>query len=174
MATIINGFLELAQTNIDNNQIKMMPIRIDELIFSIVEDFVKYKPQYNVSVEFTFNPESETQLQCIANERLLRLMFRNIIDNACKYSIDKKAKVHIGLSPKGINITITDNGIGIPESDIANIYKSLYRGANSYGKAGHGIGLAIVKRIADIHQIEISIDSKVNIGTSVTVLLKTI
>ena len=172
MAIIINGFLDLAEANLAENQITMNPVRIDELIYDIVDHFKKLKPYYNISVDFSTNLDTDTQLECIANERLLRLMLNNLIDNACKYSRDKKAKVMIDFKPNLVIVTISDHGIGIPHDDLANLFKPLYRGKNTSGIPGHGIGLAIVKRIADLHNATIDIKSQVNVGTTTTVALK--
>jgi signal transduction histidine kinase len=174
MKNIINGFLDLAEANLANNQIEMHEIAIDDLLFSIVEDLEQRKPHYGVSVEFLNNPEDDNQIQCMANERLLRIMFGNIIDNACKYSHDKKAKVKIDFTPYVIIISVTDYGIGIANDDLENIFKPLFRGKNVTGKPGHGIGLAIVKRIAELHNASVSINSELNIGSTVTVRIKSI
>ena len=174
MKNIINGFLDLAEANLTNNSIEMHELAVDDLIFSIVDDFEIRKPHFSVSVEFLNNPETDNQIQCMGNERLLKLMLSNIIDNACKYSNDKKAKVKIDFTPYIIIVTISDNGIGIPEEDLENIFKPLFRGKNVTGKPGHGIGLAIVKRIADLHLISLSINSQLNMGTSVTLRFKSI
>jgi two-component system, OmpR family, sensor histidine kinase ArlS len=169
MATIINGFLELAESNLENNQVQLKPVRIDELIFSIVDDFKKRKPHYTLSVDFSTNPDTDTQLECYANERLLRLLFNNLIDNACKYSGNNNAKIDIDFSSSEIIISIVDYGIGIPIDELDNIFKPLYRGSNTSSIQGHGIGLAIVKRIADLHNASLNIKSEKNLGTTVTV-----
>jgi two-component system sensor histidine kinase ArlS len=169
MAIIINGFLELAEANLANNAITMKSVRIDELIFDVVTEFEKRKPNYNVSVEYLSNPQLGTQLSCKANERLLHLMFSNLVDNACKYSDNKKAKITIDFDSSSIIITIVDHGIGIPINEIDNIFKPLFRGSNATSVKGHGIGLAIVKRIADLHKITFNIKTELNIGTTVTV-----
>ncbi len=173
MANIINGFLELAEANLANNQILMDQVRIDELIYTIIDDFEKRKPNYYISIDFTTNPETDNQFECMANYRLLHLMLTNLIDNACKYSADKRAKVTIDFKVDTIIIEIIDFGIGIPREDMANIFKPLYRGSNTSGMPGHGIGLAIVKRIADLHGASLEIRSELNLGTTITVLLKT-
>jgi two-component system, OmpR family, sensor histidine kinase ArlS len=169
MTAIINGFLDLAETDLDNNQIRKTKVRIDELLFSVIDEFNRKKPVYNVSVSFNSSPEISTQLECIANSRLLGLMFSNLIDNACKYSMDNKAKVTIDFNPQSVQVSIIDHGIGIPKEDLAYIFKPLFRGSNASGKAGHGIGLAIVKKIADFHNASIDVKSTVNIGTEIIV-----
>lgn len=174
MASIINSFLDLTEASLSNYKMEMRPVRIDEIIFSIVDDFKKRKPQYNISLSFDFskNPDTDSQIECIANERQLRLMFSNIIDNACKYSENKKAIVKIDFAPHEIIVSITDHGIGIPKTDCNNIYEPFYRGGNTSGIPGHGIGLAIVKRIVDLHNASINIKTEVNIGTNVTISIK--
>lgn len=171
LATIINGFLELAETNLASNQIKMAELRIDELIFSIVDEFERRKPAYSIMVEFISNPDNDYQMECEGNERLLKLMFSNLIDNACKYSEDKKARLKIDFTNQLISVSIIDNGIGIPAEDLSNVFLPLYRGTNASNLSGHGIGLAVVKRIADLHQIGLSIHSEINVGTIVKVTL---
>jgi two-component system sensor histidine kinase ArlS len=172
MATIINGFLDLAETDLENNQIIMSRVRIDELLFLVIDEFNEKKPHYNVSIDFLSNPEAQIQLECNGNSRLLSLMFRNLIDNACKYSFDNKAKVTIDFTSISIFVSIIDHGIGIPVEDLQNLFKPLYRGSNTSGKPGHGLGLAIVKKIADFHHALIEIKSTRNLGTEVRVVIK--
>ncbi len=172
MAVLINGFLNLAETEIEPSRIKMELISVDELLFAIIDQLKNKNPEYSITVEFEQNPENEQQLQCLGNERLLQLMFANIIDNACKYSNDKKAKIKIDFTTIDIIVSVIDNGIGIPPDDLEHIFKPLYRGNNVGGFKGHGIGLAIVKRIADLHQIKVIANSKHNIGTTVYLRLR--
>ena len=92
-------------------------------------------------------------------------MFSNLIDNACKYSFDNKAKVSIDYTTSLIIVSVIDHGVGIPKDECTDIFKLLYRGSNSSGKPGHGIGLALVKIIADLHKAAIEVKSGLNIGT---------
>lgn len=172
MATIINGFLNLTEANQGYKHIDMSCVAIDDLLFSIIEDFEQRKPSYNVSFEFITNPETDKQIQSWGNERLLYLMFANIIDNACKYSNDQRAKLKVDCQKEKIQVQVCDYGIGIAAQDLEHIFKPLFRGSNITQQRGHGIGLAIVKRIADLHNATIEIQSQQNIGTTVSVTLK--
>lgn len=171
MATIINGFLQLAEANLDHAKIPMEMVEVDELIFRIVSDFERRKPHYTVLVEYAGENLNGEQLCCKGNTRLLQLMFNNLVDNACKYSADNRAKVKLDSTSQHVVVQVTDYGLGIANHEIDKICKPMFRGSNSTGKPGHGIGLAIVKRVADIHNADLSIDSVVNIGTVVTVKL---
>lgn len=172
MASLINGFLDLAQADIDFKKLEIKEVEIDELLFSIVDELKKRKPHYSISIEFAKNPEAENQLACLASERLLKIMFTNIIDNACKFSNNNKAKVKIDFNKDKILVSIIDYGIGIQKDELENIFKPLFRGSNVTNIPGYGIGLTIVKRIAELHNASLTIDSQFNIGTTVIIELR--
>ena len=104
---------------------------------------------------------------------LLYQLFLNIIGNAIKYSSKAtSARVIIDSfrTDNGIIYTISDNGIGMEEDELASIYEMFKRMSNSSGYEGSGIGMSIVKRIADKLGIDISIKSKLNEGTTVKLM----
>lgn len=171
MANIINGFLNLTEANIGYKNIEMQSIAIDDLLFAVIDDFEQRKPQYTIGFEFITNPETDKQIQCNGNERLLHLLFANLIDNACKYSNDNRAKLKVDCRNHQIVVQVCDYGIGITPQDLQHIFKPLYRGSNVTGRRGHGIGLAIVKRIAELHNASIHISSEPNLGTTIEIHL---
>ena len=169
MKTIINGFLDLAEAGIETNNHKFNLLRTDELIFSVKDEILKRKPNYEIYIDFENLPEDEDEVSIKGNERLLRILFLNLIDNACKFSDQHKVSIKIGYDSFFVTLRFLDNGIGIPNDELNLIFQPLYRGSNTSGKGGHGIGLSIVKRIADIHHAMVDINSALNIGTSVTI-----
>ena len=97
-------------------------------------------------------------------------IFSNIIGNAIKYSSsvqDPVVRIYSETTNKGVAYYITDNGIGIPEHEINEIYYNFQRGSNSSSYRGSGIGLFIVKRVIKRLDGQINISSKVNVGTEV-------
>ena len=169
MKTIINSFLDLAEASIvaENHQFKVL--RTDEMLFAVKDEILKRKPQYDIHIEFENLPEDEMEVSIMGNERLLRILFLNLIDNACKFTDHNRVFIKIGYDSFYVTLRFIDNGIGIPKDELDLIFRPLYRATNTTGKSGHGIGLSIVKRIAEIHQADIDIKSAVNIGTSVTI-----
>jgi signal transduction histidine kinase len=101
-------------------------------------------------------------------------LFSNLISNAIKYTT-KEGKVTISIKDRGGNIElwVSDTGIGIPQTDLPNIFNEFYRGTNAKAHAfkGTGLGLSIVKRIVQIQGGKIGIESDVGKGTTVNVLL---
>ena len=97
-------------------------------------------------------------------------IFSNIIGNAIKYSIHNirpSLSIYSEKTQKGIAYYIKDNGIGIPENEINNIFLNLKRGSNALSFQGKGIGLFIVKRIMERLDGQINITSKLGKGTEV-------
>jgi len=88
-------------------------------------------------------------------EELLRLTFRNLIDNAIKYTAHGSIEVTLEQRPDGIHIAISDSGPGIPEASLPFIFDPFYRvtGASS---PGAGLGLAIVKWACDVQHIALA------------------
>lgn len=169
LKTIINGFLDLAESRMDNVQNLFTRLRIDELLFSVKEEILQHSGNYQVFIEFENLPDDENQLMVTGNERLLKMLLANLIDNACKFSDTHKAIVRIAYDGSAVTLRFIDQGIGIPKEDLDHIFEPLYRAGNVSSKEGHGIGLSIVKRIADIHNASINISSELNIGTTISV-----
>jgi two-component system phosphate regulon sensor histidine kinase PhoR len=109
-----------------------------------------------------------------ADPDLLELAFMNLLDNAAKYS-KPPAFIIISVREAGeeAKITISDQGIGIPEEDQARIFDRFYtvNKAHSRRLGGAGLGLSIVKTIIEKHEGTISVGSKLGHGTTFTILL---
>lgn len=109
------------------------------------------------------------------NRTLLRRMFSNLLQNAVKYT-EAGGTIEISLTPgdNGATFVIADTGIGIPQKDLPRIFDSFYRVSHTRfeGKTetgGTGLGLTIVKRIVELHQGDIRVQSKISKGTSFTI-----
>ncbi|MFM9143684.1 MAG: sensor histidine kinase, partial [Bacteroidota bacterium] len=76
-------------------------------------------------------------------------------------------------SPKGyaLAVAVADRGRGIPEDQIPRLFEPFYRGTNSGGQPGHGLGLALVSKIATWHGGVLEVQSKVGVGSTFTLVL---
>ncbi|EJR80225.1 hypothetical protein IKA_05657 [Bacillus cereus VD169] len=109
------------------------------------------------------------EVELIADRARLKQVFLNLIDNAIKYS-DNKGKIEVSLlKQEQIIISISDRGIGIAEEHLPYINESFYQVNNK--SSGSGMGLAIVKKIVELHNGLIEIDSEKGKGTTVTIKL---
>ena len=124
-------------------------------------------PVSRIQMDIDFSEEEYTVRGSFS---LMRTALYNIMDNAQKYSENKP--VHVSLSRLGddYSIRIADQGIGIPEKDLKNISQPFFRSSNARKHNGHGIGLALVKKIISLHQGNMEFIS--NEGQGTTVLLR--
>jgi signal transduction histidine kinase len=120
------------------------------------------------------NLETATNSPVILNvdPHKIKTAFRNLIDNALKYSSDS-ITVSVTTSDHAVTVSVKDVGIGIAEEDLKYIFEPFYRADPSRSRktGGFGLGLAICKRIIEAHGGSILIKSKVNEGTEVFVSL---
>ena len=108
----------------------------------------------------------EQAFSTFGNKTMLERMIENVVHNAIKFSHDR-GTVRIILKHKVIHIS--DSGIGMSDKDKNHIFERFYSAdtsRNEYNKNGVGLGLSIVRQIADLHKVTIVIDSEQDRGTS--------
>jgi two-component system, OmpR family, sensor histidine kinase ArlS len=162
---LTNGLLQLAQSENRQKDIKMQAVRIDELLFEAQEEVMNQNADYQVFIDFDEIPEDDEWVTVNGNESLLKTVFTNLFDNACKYSTDHKAEVMIKFNQKNCIIEVKDNGIGIAQEEISKIFEPFYRTNNATTFKGHGIGLSICRRIIDMHKGRIEAKSELDKGS---------
>lgn len=120
-------------------------------------------------IELIYN-EPEMVPFIFGDKNRLRQVFINIIDNALKYS-DSGDAVTINVKEAGgyINITIADTGLGISKEDLPKIKIKFYKA--NVTRRGSGIGLAVADELVALHGGSISIESELNVGTTVLIKL---
>ncbi|WP_104381795.1 ATP-binding protein [Sphingobacterium sp. HMA12] len=152
---------QLTQSN--SVSFKMELIDPQLKILNVVESC---KQQFEVAhLEFVLGPTLPVQ----AERTLLYQLFLNLIGNAIKYSSKKEQpRVEVYSEKQGNSVCyyIKDNGIGMDIRDKANIFEIFKRLPNSQGFEGSGIGLSIVKRIANRLSAKVTVESELNVGTT--------
>ena len=106
-------------------------------------------------------PKVPSPFPCVVGDRdLLVLAVYNLIENALKFTGDEDS-VEVRVSEDGqvIVIEVADSGVGIPVEDVPKIFEELYRGSNARSTEGSGLGLALVRRIDDLHNGQIHVRS---------------
>ena len=166
---ITQTLLYLAQTGYSNNRINFQILRTDDLIWQVKEMIDKLNPKNNIQVDFSLLPENPKKLKVMGNRQLLSLAFMNILTNACKYSNNKPVVVTIASSDEQVFLAISDEGIGIPASELTFIYDPFFRASNTRNFEGYGIGLPLTRNIIKMHNGHLHISSTVNEGTTVQI-----
>lgn len=110
--------------------------------------------------------ECHDDFSVLGDTHLLRMAFKNLINNAVKYSNGKPVTVTVGEH----KVVIRDEGIGIPKEDLPHVFEPFYRASNTGSMIGHGVGLALAKAILEKHDARLTVASRQNEGTTVTVV----
>lgn len=171
-----SALLDFARASYDVSQISFTDLRLDEVLAEAKVALLQKNPEYKVGIHYMDNAANvdEVNYDFHGNPYLLQIAFLNLMENACKYSEDKKCKVEIEILNKNIEIRFIDKGIGIFEEDQLKIFDLFYRGKNKSFNSGNGIGLSIVKRIIEIHQGILEVESKLLAGSIFKVKLPTV
>ena len=168
MRNLIQKLLFLAKGEITKINTKFTEIDANEMVHQIHSDTVVSTKTHK------FHLEMGEDYKIKGDETLLQQAIRALIENATKYS-EPNTNIYIKSFIKdGFGrISIRDEGVGISNEDAKRIFDRFYRVDLSRTKAtgGTGLGLAIVKRIVEIHNGKIEIDSKMNEGTEISIVL---
>ena len=173
MQDIVQDFLTLSMCQ---DKVPMTIVDIGEIIGRAVASVAEYPGRDKVEITV---PEDMYYPLVYGNENLVMRVVINLLTNAIKYiSYDGKTepnKVDIKVSAIGdrIGIEVSDNGRGVPEKDVDYLFERFFRVDNSGSReaGGSGIGLAIVKDIVDMHEGTITVNTKLGVGSSFTIML---
>lgn len=167
LISLIDTTLYASRLDAGKIGLKLMPCDIGTLIREICGRQKEISPNHKIKVQLDSVPS-----QIIADPRRLDHVFTNLLSNAAKYAprpspIEVKAWVEGG----SVLVSVTDQGVGIPEDDLPYMFERFFRAKTSEGIKGTGIGLNIVKEFVELHKGEISVESIEGEGSTFTVRL---
>jgi signal transduction histidine kinase len=168
---VINGLLQLAKSEQIEADMQISEVRVDEIIFDVQDQLLQLYPDYNILIDFDEIPEEESFFKVLGNSQLLVTLFQNLIENACKYSEDRTAKVTLSYNTTKAIITVQDDGIGIAENELQRIFEPFYRSKVITNIKGHGIGLSICRKIVAMHKGALNVQSLLGKGSTFEVTL---
>lgn len=164
LTDILSDFLSLEQFDQGKVKLKMELVQPIELFHQITEKFEPIlKENQTIKIESDKLPIIKT------DKNVLSIILNNIISNAIKYSPkNSTVKVIANVIRERLEIQCIDEGMGIPKKDLEGIFDRFNRGSNVNNIEGTGLGLNIVKRYVELLEGTISIQSKEDEGTTVS------
>lgn len=168
---ITRSLLSLAQTGFNGKVQNIIPIRCDELLYSVRKTVENIIPGSTICFDHSLLPEDADKLVVNGNSQLLELAFTNIVLNACKYSSNKPVHIVLTATDKKVIIIVRDQGIGIPSREVQHVFEPFFRASNTGEFAGYGIGLPLSRNIIRMHQGDITVRSEQNQGAEIEVEL---
>jgi signal transduction histidine kinase len=118
-------------------------------------------------------PAEPEQLELTGNRALLGHALINLLENALKYSAPQPVAISLEYASGGVQLRIRDEGIGIAEADLPQVFQPFFRAANARLVPGHGVGLPLARKIIEQHGGELELSSQLGHGTTVLVRLPT-
>lgn len=166
----------LVKDLLDVNRIKqgqfaytLSEVNSKEIIEKVIRQYRNYNSEREIVLE---DKISDKQYQVIGDAEKLRDMFAALLSNAVKFSKPhERVIVSISHTPRNIIIKIKDFGRGIPKTDLERIFDGFYKAGYQEMQEGMGVGLMLARHVVRYHRGKITITSKENQGTTVTVAL---
>lgn len=150
-------------------QLKKEKGNFTRFIEEIIKDIVSYPDYSNRKIIFESDPGN---IEYSFDQDLMKRCLENLIYNSLIHN-DEETTIHIRLNKIGneIHLKIIDNGMGMKEEDLENLFNRYYRGTNTTNHKGSGLGMSIAKEVIEAHDGKINVESQVNKGTKVKVIL---
>lgn len=176
VSRLVEQLFELAHLDAENTQLTMEPVSIAELAQDVLQKLQLDAQRRGISLDV--NPKDPSMIAMADIEKLERV-FTNLVDNAIRHC-RKGDSVSIDISrfDQQLRVKVSDTGAGIAPEDIPHIFDAHYRGRNTHvqqstsagnaksERANSGLGLAITRRIVELHGSNISVESEQDQGTT--------
>jgi signal transduction histidine kinase len=171
MTQLIDNLIGSARLIDARMEIYYHPARVD--LPALVRDTCLLQRELTPDAQIV-EPLGDQRLMVYGDASLLSQLFGNLLSNAVKYSPDG-GLILVTVAQEGaqIAVLIEDHGIGIPEADRERVFEPYYRGSNTSGIVGSGVGLHLVRTIVDLHGGSIALDTREGDGSRFTIRLPT-
>lgn len=168
MITLVGDIIKLSQLDENEISVKNERINLTDCTNAIISSLEPLAKEKNITVTLEGDNAEITGPEIIVEE-----IIHNILSNAIKYNKENgSVEIKIRQCVDGVEYSVKDTGIGIPEKDLERVFERFYRVDKSHSKeiGGTGLGLSIVKHGAKFMGASVSIQSKEGVGTTIRIL----
>src|SRR5690625_3389961 len=168
LSRLVNDLLDLGRMEAGHVEVRKEQVEVTAYVERIVKKFLGVSEDNHVDLQLTKDMEQDS---ATFDPDAVEQVFTNLIDNAIRHTKENGfVHVHILNNKEEFNVSIQDNGSGVPEEDLPFIFERFYKAdkarTRNGQKKGTGLGLAIAKNIVDAHDGVITVKSKQNQGTT--------
>jgi signal transduction histidine kinase len=169
LQTLLQDLLALGAMKGRVPDVKLAPVNLTDVLRRVTDRVAAEADRKRIELEID-TPEAPVLLK--ATEDDMDRLLGNLLENAVKYTPDAgKVRFALARTSGEVRIVCQDTGIGIAEDALPHVFEEFYRARNAKQMTeGTGLGLALAKRIVDLHRGEISVESEVGKGTTFTVV----
>lgn len=165
---LVEDILDLAKAEADRHRLEIEPVDLSASGQSVMRQLKNQAERAGV----TLKQKNDDEVWAAADARAVRQIWQNLVSNAIKYS-DRDSKVVLQAREENnaAVLTVIDTGAGMSKEDLARATEPFAQGDNARGRKGTGLGLAVVKRFAELHGGMLDIQTAPGKGTKVEVSL---
>jgi two-component system phosphate regulon sensor histidine kinase PhoR len=167
---MVNELLNLTAIQTGNFTLKRTPVELCGVLKDAIAVYAERAAEKRITVSFCAEPE----LRVLADREALSIVFTNLMENAIKYGRDAgHVTAQVGRSGIYATVSVRDDGIGMSPADREKVFEEFYRARNELTASipGTGLGLSLVKRLTELHQGTVTVESTLGEGSVFTVCL---
>jgi len=171
LSSLVNDLLEVARNETGRLTFEISKFDINQVICEVIENSVFKARKKNISIDY----KSTKTPDVLGNEKKIKEVMTNLIDNAIKYTPNKgKVNIRTKKINNYLEVSVADNGIGLTKEEQKHLFEKFYRAKNKNTESitGTGLGLFIAKQIVEKCGGSISAESTAGKGSIFTVNLK--
>lgn len=173
MDDLVGELLALSRLESGGIKLDKEPINLNEMLTSVIEDARFEGEARNITIGSEQNAEiTNLPVTLLGQQDLLHRAIDNVLRNALKYS---PSESHVSITSKlenaFVTIQVSDQGVGVANEELPNIFHAFFRGSNTNQTDGHGVGLAIAKQIIEAHGGDIKANNMAMGGLNVVIKL---
>jgi cell cycle sensor histidine kinase DivJ len=171
LLSVVNGILDMSKMESGNFEIAAEPFEAREAILSCCDLMALKAREGGIDVVVRATDELPTM---VGDQRALKQILLNLLSNAIKFT-DRGGRVTVSARAENASLVleVADTGVGIGSADLERIGDPFFQAGKTYQRRheGTGLGLSIVKALVALHKGEMSVDSKLDQGTTVSIVL---
>lgn len=168
LSELITNFLKLSKLETQKIQPLTKNCNLSEMLCECLISFESEWEKKSLEIE----TDIEDDIYIRTDSEMLQLVWANLFSNAIKFTPDGgKINVTLHRNKNGVTVSVADTGCGMDENTMKHIFDKFYQGDTSHSVKGNGLGLALVKRVIDILNGEITVESTLGEGSTFTVTI---
>jgi signal transduction histidine kinase len=162
---MLNTLMDISEVETGAMKLNLQRVDVAELARQLTDFYAEVAEDHEIRITLS----ADSRCEAVADENRLRQAVANLLDNAVKYT---PAGGHVEVAVKRmasqVVVSVRDTGIGIPAEDLPRVWERLYRGDKSRSQRGLGLGLSLVRAIAQAHLGECRVKSEPGRGSEFT------
>ena len=170
LLSLINDILDLAKVEARRETLTLAAVAVPKLCCYCLALIQEQAHRKGLQVSSQIDPAVQI---CIADERRLKQMLLNLLSNAVKFTPTGSIVLEVDRVTEGIRFTVTDTGIGIAPEHLPLLFQPFFQLDSELNRQypGTGLGLALTRKLADLHRGSVTVKSKLGEGSRFTLLL---